>query len=108
MLLRLFAVCSLSFAITGCSGLLNNLVPDVYLVDRHTLMEADAAGEWPELEARFREQAIKESSEPYAGINEQLDEQAGFRALNAEYARPNAKNLPSNSSSNLSSHPNNK
>ena len=88
MLLRLFVIGLLSFAITGCSGLLNNLVPDVYLVDRHTLMEADAAGEWPELEARLRTQAIKEGSEPYPGIDEQLDEQAGFRALNAEYALP--------------------
>lgn len=88
MLLRLFTVCLLSFAITGCSGLLNNLVPDVYLVDRHTLMEADAAGEWPELEARLQTQAIKQGSEPYAGIDEQLDDQAGFRALNAEYALP--------------------
>ncbi len=90
MLLRLFALCLLSLAITGCSGLLNDLVPDVYLVDRHTLMEADAAGEWPELEARLRTQAIQEGSEPYAGISEQLDEQTGFRVLNAEYALPDA------------------
>lgn len=91
MLPRLFTVCLLSFAISGCSGMLNKLVPDVYLVDRHTLMEADAAGEWPELENRLREQAIKTGSEPYAGIDEQLDEQAGFRALNAEYTLPSTQ-----------------
>ena len=88
MLLRLFLISLLSLIFTGCSGLINKLVPDVYLVDRHTLMEADAAGEWPELEARLAEQGIKNASEPYAGIDEQLDEQAGFRALNAEYAKP--------------------
>lgn len=94
MLLRLLILCLLSLAMTGCSGLLNNLVPDVYLVDRHTLMEADAAGEWPELDARLHQQAIKEGSEPYAGINEQLDEQTGFQALNAEYALPDANQQP--------------
>lgn len=89
MLLRLSAICLFSVTLTGCSGLLNSLVPDVYLVDRHTLMEADAAGEWPELETRLNTQAIKKGSEPYSGISEQLDEQTGFRALNAEYAAPN-------------------
>lgn len=91
MLPRLFLIFLASLLFTGCSGLLNNLVPDVYLVDRHTLMEADAAGEWPELEARLTQQAVKNASEPYAGIDEQLDEQTGFRALNAEYSQPNAK-----------------
>ena len=91
MLLRLFLIGFLTLMFTGCSGLINKLVPDVYLVDRHTLMEADAAGEWPELETRLAEQGIKNASEPYAGIDEQLDEQAGFLALNSEYAKPSTK-----------------
>lgn len=91
MLLRLFFIGLLSLMFTGCSGLINKLVPDVYLVDRHTLMEADAAGEWPELESRLIKQGIKSASEPYAGLNEQLDEQTSFRALNAEYAQPSAE-----------------
>jgi len=88
MLPRFLIIFLASLLFTGCSGLVNKLVPDVYLVDRHTLMEADAAGEWPELENRLMETAIKNASEPYAGIDEQLDNQAGFRALNAEYAKP--------------------
>ncbi|MDH5545218.1 MAG: hypothetical protein OEZ43_06475 [Gammaproteobacteria bacterium] len=33
-------------------------VPDVYLIDRHTVMELEAAGEWPELEQRFSDKAL--------------------------------------------------
>lgn len=91
MLPRFLMLCLASLLFTGCSGLVNKLVPDVYLVDRQTLMEADAAGEWPELEERLIQQAVKNASEPYAGLNEQLDEQAEFRALNAEYATPNTE-----------------
>jgi len=91
MLPRFLIIFLASLLFTGCSGLVNKLVPDVYLVDRHTLMEADAAGEWPELENRLMESAIKNASEPYAGIDEQLDNQAGFRALNAEYVAPSSK-----------------
>lgn len=64
MLLRLFTVGLLSFAITGCSGLLNNLVPDVYLVDRHTLMEADAAGEWPNSKPVYRHKPLNKALNP--------------------------------------------
>lgn len=45
-------------------------VPDVYLIDRHTVMEMEAAGEWPELEQRFREKALKSGAidiqDPYS------------------------------------------
>ncbi|GLR65179.1 hypothetical protein [Marinospirillum insulare] len=91
MLTRLLTIFLASFLLAGCSGLVNKLVPDVYLVDRHTLMEADSAGEWPELENRLMQSAIKDASEPYAGIDEQLDEQEGFRALNAEYTAPTSQ-----------------
>jgi len=91
MLPRLFVFNLVILLLTGCSGLANKLVPDVYLVDRHTLTEADAAGEWPKLEARLTEQTIKNASEPYAGINNLPDEQKSFPALNAEYASSESK-----------------
>ncbi|MBF0471755.1 MAG: hypothetical protein HQL48_10325 [Gammaproteobacteria bacterium] len=38
---------------SGCGAL-----PDVYLIDRHTVMEEEASGEWPQLEQRFRDLAV--------------------------------------------------
>ncbi len=76
-----------ALSLTGCAGFFNSLVPDVYLVDRHTIMEADAAGEWPELDQRLR-QDIDQGPQAFAGVDEKLDEQAAFRVLNDEYATP--------------------
>lgn len=86
MLIRLVLTLVLLSSLTGCSGWLNSVVPDVYLVDRHTVMEADAAGEWPQLEQGLRQQ-LHLGPLPYAGMDENLDQQPGFQVLNAEYPR---------------------
>lgn len=36
--------------------ILNSCVPDIYLVDRHTVMEMEASGEWPEFDKIFYSQ----------------------------------------------------
>lgn len=59
-------------------------VPDVYLIDRHTVMEAEASGEWPELEKRFLEKSISKgptnlAKEPYDDRKKKA-----FRVLNDE------------------------
>jgi len=33
-------------------------LPNVYLIDRHTVMESEASGEWPELEKRFIDNSL--------------------------------------------------
>lgn len=59
-------------------------VPDVYLIDRHTVMESEASGEWPELEKRFLNESI--SKGPTNLAKEPYDERKkkAFRVLNAE------------------------
>lgn len=84
MLLRLLITGVLLGSLTGCGGWLSSMVPDVYLVDRQTVMEADAAGEWPQLEQRLRQQ-LHNGPLPYAELDENLDQQPGFQILNAEY-----------------------
>lgn len=76
-------------SLSGCANLLNQLVPDVYLVDRHTIMESDAAGDWPALEQRLRSN-IHSGPTPLAGIDEPLDQQPAFQVLNDEYV-PHAR-----------------
>ncbi|SFB87890.1 hypothetical protein SAMN05660443_0684 [Marinospirillum celere] len=73
-----------SLGLTGCANLLSSLVPDVYLVDRHTVMEADAAGDWPELEQRLRSD-IHSGPQAFSGLDERLEEEAAFQVLNDEY-----------------------
>lgn len=84
MLNRLLFITVILSSLTGCSGLLSSAVPDIYLVDRHTVMEADAAGEWPQLEQRLRQQ-LNNGPLPYAG-KENLEQRSGLRVLDAEYS----------------------
>lgn len=81
---RLSFVLLAGLSLSGCANLLNQMVPDVYLVDRHTIMESDAAGDWPALEQRLRTQ-VHSGPTPLAGIDEPLDQQPAFQVLNDEY-----------------------
>ena len=84
---RFLAPCLLvvsSLSLTGCANFLNALVPDVYLVDRHTVMEADAAGDWPELEQRLRAD-LNRGPQAFTGLDDQLEQEAAFQLLDDEY-----------------------
>ncbi|MBU0675612.1 MAG: hypothetical protein KJ950_13300 [Proteobacteria bacterium] len=60
-------------------------LPDVYLIDRQTVMESEASGEWPELEHRFRQEMPVKGPEdlPLDQPTLRQDEQT-FRILNGE------------------------
>ncbi len=47
---------SILLGILGLTGCVS--VPDIYVIDRHTVMEAEASGEWPELEKRLLQDSI--------------------------------------------------
>lgn len=74
----------LSLSLSGCANLLNRLVPDVYLVDRPTLMEADAAGDWPQLEQRLL--WIEHHPEPLSGLEASQNPAPRFQVLNDDFA----------------------
>ena len=65
----------------GCVSL-----PDVYLIDRHTVMEAEAAGEWPELENRFREQSPKLGPTNLTTEPNNARHERAFRVVNSEFS----------------------
>ncbi|MFK7160779.1 hypothetical protein V6U78_06985 [Marinospirillum sp. MEB164] len=71
--------------LTGCANFLSNLVPDVYLVDRHTVMEADAAGAWPDLEARLLYGDLATGPLPLVEQGEGLEQHPDLQLLNAEF-----------------------
>lgn len=43
---------SLSFTLSAC-------VPDIYLIDRQTVLELEASGQWPELDQKYRDMALR-------------------------------------------------
>jgi len=67
-------------SLAGCVAL-----PDVYLIDRHTVMEAEASGEWPELEQRLSQQALKLGPEPLLINEEDPRKKRAFNVLNGEF-----------------------
>ena len=78
-----------AFVLVSLSACVN--LPDVYLIDRHTVMEEEASGEWPELESRFRQQAVKSGPSNLAEETVERRRERAFRVLNGEF--PVAKNV---------------
>jgi hypothetical protein len=73
------------FPFIGLSACVN--LPDVYLIDRHTVMEEEASGEWPELESRFRQQAVKSGPTNLAEEPMEQRKERAFRVLNGEFSK---------------------
>ena len=71
---------ALFLLLPGCVSL-----PDVYLIDRQTVMEAEASGEWPQLEARFHEAAPQKGPTPLEKEPSSKRRERVFRVLNGEF-----------------------
>ncbi|MDQ7015960.1 MAG: hypothetical protein Q9O24_09175 [Gammaproteobacteria bacterium] len=75
-----FGLFLISVLVSGCVAL-----PDVYLIDRHTVMEAEASGEWPELERRLAQQALKLGPESLLIGQDDPRKKRAFSVLNGEF-----------------------
>lgn len=73
------------FLLIGLSGCVS--LPDVYLIDRHTVMEEEASGEWPQLESRFRQQAVKSGPTNLADEPLKQRKERAFQVLNGEFTK---------------------
>ncbi len=65
---------------TACAS-----IPDIYLIDRHTVMESEASGEWPQLEERFRNKALSKGPVNMAIDPSSTRKERAFRVLNGEF-----------------------
>lgn len=70
----------------GFSACVN--LPDVYLIDRHTVMESESSGEWPELEQRLIENKVSAAPVPYQKDKNQKTTEAHI-LLNSELSQAN-------------------
>jgi hypothetical protein len=78
--MRWLVLFTLVFQLPACISL-----PDIYLIDRHTAMEAEASGEWPQLEQRFRQQVPTMGPTNLAKEPSQRRRERAFRILNGEF-----------------------
>ena len=54
------------------------------LVDRHTVMEQEAAGEWPKLEQEFYDKAVRSGPVPLPRDADSKRKQRVYRILNGD------------------------
>ena len=78
--MRQILLLSISLGLQACVQL-----PPIYLVDRPTVMELEASGEWPQLEQRLREQSLSMGPQTLPADPEQKRRERAFRMLNGEY-----------------------
>jgi len=78
--MKKYFVIFVGLSLSACVSL-----PDVYLVDRHTVMESEASGEWPKLEQRFQQKALKMGATDLAKEPDNQRRERAFRTLNAEF-----------------------
>jgi hypothetical protein len=58
--------------------------PTVYLLDRQTVLEEEAAGEWPSLEASIQKQAKASAPTEYPTVEQSAAKRRRYSTLNAE------------------------
>lgn len=73
----------ISILVSGCS-----LSPsvEITLIDRHTVMESEAAGEWPHIEKQLH---LNKGVIPLRDVNESKREMRAFKVLNGEFSSEN-------------------
>ncbi len=67
----------LGFSLNACAA-------KVYLLDRQTVLEEEAAGEWPELESRIQKQAKVIGATPFPSTQESGSKKRRTSILNGE------------------------
>ena len=58
--------------------------PTVYLLDRQTVLEEEAAGEWPSLEASIQKQAHASGPTEFPSVEQSAAKKRRYSTLNAE------------------------
>jgi hypothetical protein len=69
-----FAIC-LTLGLTAC-------VPKIYVIDRQTVLEDEAAGEWPQFEKRLIPQTQEKTPTPQAQVRDSERKQKLYKVLN--------------------------
>ena len=74
---------AISLGLVGCVSL-----PDVYLHDRATVLESEAAGEWPQLEKEFVDKKVSIKPKPFPAGKEELSGNKVYNVLGGDIPSP--------------------
>jgi len=67
------------------ASLLIACVPDVYLIDKQTVLETQASGQWPELDRIFYEQAVSAGPAPLEKTANRQDSRQLFQMTHSDH-----------------------
>lgn len=74
--LSMITVFSAFFA-SGC-------IPDVYLIDRQTVLELEASGDWQELDQAYQKQALNPGPQPLESTSDLVEQRQIFSMTHSD------------------------
>lgn len=81
--------------------LLSGCLPDVYLIDRQTVLELEASGDWQELDAKYQAEALSQGPIPLEETTDKVENRQIFSMTHADLEKaandpkePKAKAAP--------------
>lgn len=78
---KVFFGCCLSLSLSAC-------IPDVYLIDRQTVLELEASGEWQELDQKYQTQTLSQGPIPMSETRDRVSERRMFSMSPADSEKP--------------------
>jgi hypothetical protein len=69
-----------AFFISGC-------LPDVYLIDRQTVLELEASGDWEELDQAFQKQALNPGPQPLESTSDLVEQRQIFSMTHSDHEK---------------------
>ena len=64
--------------------LLSACIPDVYLIDRQTVLELEASGEWKELDQKFQAKTLNQGPIPLEETTDAIKQRQIFSMTHAD------------------------
>lgn len=66
-----------AFFVGGC-------IPDVYLIDRQTVLELEASGDWQELDQAYQKQALNPGPQPLESTSDLVEQRQIFSMTHSD------------------------
>ena len=68
---QLLGILTVGLFVTACN-------PELYLIDRQTILELEASGEWPELDQKFKQEALRTGAIPLETTDDKAESRKVF------------------------------
>ena len=68
-----------------CGTVLSACIPDVYLIDRQTVLELEASGDWVELDQQFQNQSLNAGPLPLESTQSRIEQRQIFSMTHSDF-----------------------